>query len=100
MKAQIASLADAVRAQTEKADQRGTRTYEELENIRVEQAQSRRDMAEVKARLDKAEPTLSEITRWKERFNGMQMMLMMQAAAVGGLMVYFWKWIAVKIGMN
>lgn len=100
MKAQIAALAEAVRVQTEKADQRGARTYGELENIRAEQAQGRRDMAEVRARLDKAEPTLTEITRWRERFFGMQMMLAAQAAAVGGLMVYFWKWLSVKIGMN
>lgn len=100
MKAQIAALAEAVRVQTEKADQRGARTYGELENIRAEQAQGRRDMAEVKARLDKAEPTLTEISKWRERFIGMQMLLGAGAAAIGGLMVYFWKWISVKIGMS
>lgn len=100
MEAQIAALTEAVRVQTEKADQRGARTYGELENIRAEQAQGRRDMADVKARLDKAEPTLTEITKWRERFIGMQMLLGAGAAAIGGAMVYFWKWISLKLGVN
>ncbi len=111
MKAQIVSLQASVVELTRKSDERGARTYKELEGIRLDQAEMRQDIKEVKkslddkaaeleGRLDAAEPTLKEINRWRERFIGIQMFLGALTAAIGGMTVYFWKWIAVKIGMN
>lgn len=111
MKAQIAALTAAVGEQFRKSDERGARTYRELEQIRLNQAEMKRDVQSVKqvlddkteglkVRLDAAEPTLKEINRWRERFIGMQMLLGAGAAAIGGIMVYFWKWVSVKIGIN
>ena len=45
-------------------------------------------------------PVLDGISRWKERVIGMQMLVTGVAAAVGGATVLFWKWIAIRIGLN
>lgn len=111
MKATIESLKATVVELARKSDERGARTYKELEGIRLDQAEIRQDVKEVKkslddkaaeleGRLDSAEPTLKEINRWRERFIGIQMFLGALTAAIGGMTVYFWKWIAVRMGLN
>lgn len=96
----IASLEKAVEVQTEKSEEGRRKIYKDLETIRAEQAQVNSEIRHVKDRLDKADPVLSELNRWKERFNGMVMMLLFLGTVLGGAITIFWKWISQKLGVN
>jgi hypothetical protein len=110
MSAQIAMLTEMVKDQTRKADERGSRTYSELEAIRLDNAEIKRDINSVKdtlaaetealkTRLDKAEPTLKEIGAWRERFIGMMLLIGFVGSLLGGALVIFWKWVSAKAGL-
>jgi len=45
-------------------------------------------------------PILDGISRWKERIIGMQMLITGISVAITGGTILFWKWIALKIGLN
>jgi predicted nucleic acid-binding Zn-ribbon protein len=96
----IASLERAVEQQTEKSEQGRAKIYRELDVIKTEQAEVNSEIRHVKERLDKADPVLSEMNKWRERFNGMVAMLLFQGAILGGAVALFWKWVAVKFGIN
>ncbi len=96
----IASLEKAVESQTEKSEQGRAKIYRDLETIRAEQSEVNGEIRHLKERLDKADPVLSEMNKWRERFNGMVAMLLFQGAILGGAVALFWKWLAVKLGIN
>ncbi|MFQ6183669.1 hypothetical protein ACLMJV_17200 [Sinorhizobium meliloti] len=75
------------------------RIYSELEHMRTEAAGSRREIADLKKQMDEAGPVISDIKKWRERFVGMQMLLGVIAASLGGGLVILWKWLAAKLGM-
>ena len=83
-----------------------SRIYKELEEIRSDGADSRRDIAdskiaisEIRQKLREADQTLSEIKRWKERGIGMGMAFGMLGFSVAAGAQFIWKWVAAKIGM-
>lgn len=98
-KAQIASLTKALEAQTQKAEDRGARMYKELESIRAEQAIMQRDLADVKESLKKADTTISELNRWRERGIGMISIIGFMGSLFGGGVVLIWKWLGAKFGI-
>ena len=98
LEGKVDALVGAVEEQTEKSERRYARIYQELEQIRLDAAESRRDVAELKVKADADAPTISEIKRWKERIIGMQMLSAFIAASFGGALVAGWKWLAVKAG--
>lgn len=98
LEGKIEALVGAVEDQTEKSERRYARIYQELEQIRLDAAESRRDVADLKAQAAADAPTISEIKRWKERLIGMQMLVAFLAASFGGVVVAGWKWLAVKAG--
>lgn len=99
LEGKVDALVGAVEDQTEKSEKRYARIYKELEQIRMDAAESRRDVGDLKKRMDEDAPTITEIKKWKERFIGMQMMWAMIFTFIGGGLVAFWKWIAVKLGL-
>jgi hypothetical protein len=99
LEGKVDALVGAVEDQTEKSEKRYARIYQELEQIRLDAAESRRNVSDLKTRMDADAETLSDIRKWRERFIGMQMLWAMIAASLGGALVAFWKWIAVKIGL-
>lgn len=100
LEGKVDALVGAVEDQTKKSEERSARIYKELEQIRMDAAESRRDVGDLKARMDADAPTITEIKKWKERFIGMQMMWAVIFTVVGGGLVAVWKWIAVKLGMG
>lgn len=50
------------------------------------------------SRLDKIEPITADISRWKERFIGMRMLVIFIAAAFGATIATTAKWIGIKLG--
>lgn len=93
------ALVSAVEDQTEKSEERYRRVYKELEEIRLNAAESRRDIGDMKAQMNNDAGTMADIRKWKERFIGMQMMWASIFMLVGGGIAAFWKWIAVKLGL-
>jgi hypothetical protein len=91
-------LAKVEEGQRESKDGR-RKIYEELEAIRADAATTRVQVAGVKDRIDKAEPVLTEIGKWRERFNGMIMLIGAVSALFGGAVALSWKWIATKLGL-
>lgn len=96
----IASLERAVETQTQKSEEGRGKIYKDLEAIRAEQAEVNSEIRHVKERLDKADPVLSELNRWKERFNGMVITLLFIGTMLGGSLAIFWKWVSQKLGIN
>lgn len=99
LEGKVDALVGAVEDQTEKSEKRYARIYQELEKIRLDAAVSRRDVGDLKARMDADEPTITKIKKWEERFIGMWMMWGVIFSVIGGGVVAFWKWIAVKLGI-
>lgn len=97
LEGKVDALVGAVEDQTEKSDRYRARVYQELEQIRLEQAESRRNVQGLTARLDADAPTISEIKKWKERLIGMQMTVAFISATFGGVLVAGWKWISTKL---
>jgi hypothetical protein len=89
-----------VHEQKEEERQGRARIYTELEQLRVQAAESRRDTAELKGKMAEATPVIADIKKWRERFIGMQMLIGFLGVSVGGAIVAFWKWIMAKLGMQ
>ncbi|MBC7311686.1 MAG: hypothetical protein H5U11_04245 [Rhizobium sp.] len=99
LEGKVDALVGAVEDQTEKSQKRYARIYQELEKIRLDAAESRRDVG-IHAGFQIADAdTISDIRKWRERFVGMQMMWAMIFTFLGGALAAFWKWIAVKLGL-
>lgn len=92
-------LVTAFEKSTDDSKEYRDRIYSELEHMRTEAAESRREIADLKKQMVDAAPVISEIKRWKERFIGMQMLLGVIAASLGGGVVILWKWLSAKIGV-
>lgn len=99
LEGKVDALVGAVEDQTEKSEKRYARIYQELEKIRLDAAESRRDVGDLKSRMDADADTISDIRKWRERFVGMQMMWAMIFTFLSGALAAFWKWIAVKLGL-
>lgn len=98
LEGKLDALADAVANQTEKSEQGMARMYREIESLREEATESRRNISGMKEELAGHGPTIAEIKKWKERLIGMQMLSAFVAASFGGILVAGWKWLAVKAG--
>lgn len=97
LEGKLDALVNAVEDQTEKSETRSGRIYRELEQIRLEAAELRRNQRDLKERLDADAPTITEIKKWKERLIGMQMMVAFISATFGGVLVAGWKWLSTKL---
>ena len=100
MKAQIAAMQETVAIQGTKSDERGARTYRELESIRLDISQMSRDLESVKRRMDTAETTLKDINRWKERMIGMQIVVLAFAGILGMFAPAFVTWLTSYFGWH
>ena len=86
-------LADQQQARTDRKQQ-----YEKQENMQRQLDEVDRGMKTVNSRLDKIEPVTADIGRWKERFIGMRMLIVVMSALFGGLVVTVGKWLAIRLG--
>ena len=100
LEGKLDALATIVEDENKKSDARGARIYKELEQIRLDAADSRRDIADLKKRIAADEPAISDIKRWKERLIGMQLLMAFLTAIAGGAVVAFWRWISAKVGLS
>lgn len=111
MTAQIAILSDTVRELVKKSEDRGSKTHLELEQIRMSNADIKRDIKDlsetmfektgaIEERLSKAEPKLAQIDVWRERGVGAALTFsLLGSVATGGIMLA-WKWISTKLGIT
>lgn len=72
--------------------------YSKLEDMvrRLDDVDSR--LATMDARLKEMEPIAADIGKWRERFIGMRILVVVASAGFGGLFVMVGKWILVKFG--
>ena len=73
-------------------------THKELEAIRSDAAESRAKVANIADKLEKAEPVLTDIKRWKERLIGMGIAYTALGAIIGVMVAALWKSIIAKLG--
>jgi flagellar motility protein MotE (MotC chaperone) len=106
LEGKLDAVARAVEETRAAGDAGRSRIYGELEEIRSGGAESRRDIADSRKKIDEinekmkqAEQTLSEIKRWKERGIGMGMAFGLLGFSVAAFAQLIWKWVAAKIGM-
>ncbi|MBL0373940.1 hypothetical protein JJB09_18105 [Rhizobium sp. KVB221] len=59
---------------------------------------SRAKVSEIATKFEAAEPTLSDIKKWKERLIGIWMAFTAIGFLLGAIASYFWKWLAAKFG--
>ena len=76
------------------------RIYDAQDESNKSITQMRVEIKSIKEQMAVDKPVLDGISRWKERIIGMQMLTAGVAAAVGGATMLFWKWIAIKIGLQ
>lgn len=76
------------------------RQYERLEKVERSLEQTDRTLKSVDARIKFVEEPVAEFNRWRERFIGMQMLIIFAASTIGGALVALWKWISVKLGIS
>ena len=100
LEGKLDALIESVAEQTRKSDQSRARTHGNMEKIRNDISENRRDVQDLKKEMDAAGPVIIEIKKWKERFIGMQMLWTILVASAGGALVAFWKWIAIKTGFG
>jgi len=98
LEGQMTALVAAFETLAEKSDLGRSRIYSELEHIRADNAESRRDVSGLKRQLDEYAPTIADVKKWRERFIGMQILIVFVTGSVVGTVVAFWKWIMVKVG--
>jgi len=96
LEGQMNALIAAVEASAEKSDLGRSRLYSELEHIRADNAERRRDVSDLKKQLEEYAPTIADVKKWRERFIGMQILIVFVSGSVVGTVVAFWKWIIVK----
>ncbi|MDI7864278.1 DUF1515 domain-containing protein [Rhizobiaceae bacterium n13] len=87
------------------ADQDQARADRKQQYRKAEEADRRfdelvRNFGDLDRRLKKMEPDVAEIGRWKERFIGMRLLIVVVAATFGATLATFGKWIAVKVGLG
>ncbi len=100
LEGKLDALIESVADQTRKSDQSRARTYGDIEKIRLDVAESRRDISDLREDMAAAGPVITEIKKWRERFIGMHMLWTILVASAGGAVVAFWKWIAIKSGFS
>lgn len=98
LEGKLDTLLLTVEKNTEKSEQGRSRIYQELEQARADQAETKNEVKALKAQLAEVAPVIAEIKRWRERFIGMQMLIAVMAAAVGVTAASAWQWIKVKLG--
>ncbi|NRQ13477.1 DUF1515 family protein [Ensifer sesbaniae] len=100
LEGKLDALADAVERGQDESKQGRARIYAELEQVRQEAARSRAEVESLKQQMADAAPIISDIKRWRERFIGMQMLVVFLAGSAGAAITTFWKWLSVKIGVQ
>ncbi|RVE97502.1 hypothetical protein CN234_35525 [Sinorhizobium meliloti] len=99
LEAKVDALLKAVETSADDSKEYRDRIYSELEQMRMEAAESRREVGDLKKKMDNAQQVISELERWKERFIGMRMLTGALLMAAGGGIALVWKWLAAKIGV-
>ncbi|MDQ0422271.1 gamma-glutamyl phosphate reductase [Peteryoungia aggregata LMG 23059] len=114
MSGQITALIESVRELARKSDENRSRTYSAIEQLRLENAEIKSEIKELRKALDdetKAlradllahEPTIQNINKWRERFNGIVMAVAVMGSIVGAIFGAVFalasKWIAAKLGL-
>jgi hypothetical protein len=100
LEGKLDGLLFAVEKNQEKSEQGRSRIYLELEQIRAEASESKVKSEAMKSRLDEAGPIISDIKKWRERFIGMQMMVIAISAALGIFAQSIIGWIKTKLGFS
>ena len=111
MAAQIAILSETVKELAKKSDERGSRTYQELEQIRMSNAEIKRDIRDlsdtvsektkaIDERLAKSEKRLALIDVWRERGVGAALTFSLLGSVTTGGIMLAWKWISTKLGIS
>jgi 2-phosphoglycerate kinase len=90
---------DMMLAEQQNAAQSRKQTYEKLEVIDKKVDASEAKIDSIDERLEKVEAEAAEISKWRERFKGMQILVIIVAGAAGTGLAALWKWLAVKIGL-
>jgi len=57
-----------------------------------------RKLESLGVRMGKIKPVTADIGRWRERFIGMRMLIMVILAAFGASLATFGKWAVIKLG--
>ncbi len=114
MSGQIAALIDSVKELARKSEEGRARTYKELEQLRLENTEIKNDIKELRKALDDEtkglradllahEPTIQNINKWRERFNGIVMAVAVMGSIVGAIFGAIFalasKWLAAKLGI-
>jgi tetrahydromethanopterin S-methyltransferase subunit G len=86
-------LADQDQARADRKQQ-----YSKAENLERRLDDVDRKLETVNTRLNKMEPITADIGKWRERFIGMRMLIVVISAVFGGLVVAAGKWLAIKLG--
>lgn len=99
LEGKLDGVADSVEEYKRESSAGRKRIYEELEAIRSEAAENRVKVADIAEKFKAAEPTLTDIKKWKERLIGMWMAFTAIGFVTGAAITYFWKWVAAKLGI-
>lgn len=100
LEGKLDALVDAVEKGQDESKQGRARIYSELEKVRQEAAASRAKVESLEQQMADASPVISDIKRWRERFIGMQMLVVFLAGSAGAAVVTLWKWLSMKIGLQ
>ncbi|WP_455918750.1 hypothetical protein [Ensifer canadensis] len=87
---------DMILADQEKARLDRKHQYEKSEAIERRLDVTDQKLTAVSSRMDDAAPVISDIRRWKERFIGMQMLVVFVAGSTGAAITALWKWLWIK----
>lgn len=101
LESKIDTLADAVRANNEDAQESRRRLYEKIEDISKAQAVQSMQAADIEARLKtveaSAQTTEGKVKSWETRFMTITGLVSAAGAGVGALAIYFKEWLIGKI---
>lgn len=89
---------DRVLADQDQARYDRKQQYSKSENMERRLDDVDRKLEGLSNRLDKIEPVTADIGRWRERFIGMRMLIVVVSAAFGASLATFGKWAAIKLG--
>lgn len=81
----------AISAQQTAADSSRARIYDKLEILSGDVRSVKEDTTDLTERITKIEPTVAEISKWRERGVGALMLVSFAAAAIGGALATFGK---------
>lgn len=99
LEGKLDTLLLTVEKNTEKSEQGRSRIYQELEQARADQAETKNEVKALKAQLAEAAPVIADIKKWRERFVGMMLLVGAVGSFIGGAGVLFWKWVSAKLGI-